>query len=35
VKEVFSLGGKIEGLVPALVEERMRNKIKQEVKSKK
>jgi pantetheine-phosphate adenylyltransferase len=27
VKEVFSLGGKIEGLVPASVEERMREKL--------
>src|ERR687884_286412 len=26
VKEVYSLGGKIEGLVPATVEERMRRK---------
>jgi pantetheine-phosphate adenylyltransferase len=26
VKEVFHLGGSIEGLVPALVEERMRAK---------
>jgi pantetheine-phosphate adenylyltransferase len=28
VKEVFSLGGKIEGLVPASVEEKMREKLK-------
>ena len=27
VKEVFSLGGTIEGLVPATVEERMRVKL--------
>jgi pantetheine-phosphate adenylyltransferase len=29
VKEVYSLGGTIEGLVPATVEERMRRKIRQ------
>jgi pantetheine-phosphate adenylyltransferase len=28
VKEVFQLGGSIEGLVPALVEQRMRTKSK-------
>jgi len=28
VKEVFQLGAGIEGLVPALVEQRMREKIK-------
>jgi pantetheine-phosphate adenylyltransferase len=28
VKEVFTLGGKIEGLVPASVEEKMREKLK-------
>jgi pantetheine-phosphate adenylyltransferase len=34
VKEVFQLGGSIEGLVPALVEERMRTKSVQSPKSK-
>lgn len=29
VKEVFTLGGKIEGLVPASVEEKMREKLKE------
>ncbi|OFW18225.1 MAG: pantetheine-phosphate adenylyltransferase [Acidobacteria bacterium RIFCSPLOWO2_02_FULL_65_29] len=27
IKEVFSLGGKVDGLVPALVEERLRRKL--------
>jgi pantetheine-phosphate adenylyltransferase len=27
IKEVFSLGGRVEGLVPALVEARLRDKV--------